>query len=130
MVEEGDLVEVDFREVEAGAKIEFDRVLLFHTGDEAKLGQPLIAGAKVLATVVDHPSTKTYIQKYRRRKNYRRFKGHRQYFLAVEITELVLPGWERPVSQEKPEDEDDTGDEGNEEEESGDEEGAETEDQK
>jgi large subunit ribosomal protein L21 len=117
MVEEGDIVQVDFREMEIGSRVEFDRVLLFHTGEEARLGQPAVAGAKVIAEVVDYPSTKTQIQKYRRRKNYRRAKGHRQYFLAVEIVELILAGWERPADQEPPEDETDTGEEGAEEEE-------------
>jgi large subunit ribosomal protein L21 len=116
MVEEGDVVQVDFREMEAGSRVEFDRVLLFHTGEQAKVGQPLLSGAKVIAEVIEHPSTKTYIQKYRRRKNYRRFKGHRQFFTAVEITELVLPGWERPKSETKPESARDTAAEGDEDE--------------
>jgi large subunit ribosomal protein L21 len=100
MVEEGDVVQVDFREVEVGGRVEFDRVLLFHTGDEARVGQPTVAGARVIAEVLDHPSTKTYIQKFRRRKNYRRFRGHRQYFMEVGIVEITMPGWERPASEE------------------------------
>ena len=109
MVEEGDVVQVDFREVEVGERVEFDRVLLFHTGDAARVGQPLVAGAKVIAEVLDHPSTKTYIQKFRRRKNYRRFRGHRQYFMEVGIVEITMPGWERPASDDQSE-----GDEGSE----------------
>lgn len=115
MVEEGDIVQVDFREAEVGSQVEFDRVLLFHTGDDARIGKPVVSGAKVVAEVLDHPSTKTLTQKFRRRKNYRRFKGHRQHFLSVGIVELVLPGWERPKSEEKPE-ESEEGSEGGEEE--------------
>jgi large subunit ribosomal protein L21 len=117
MVEEGDVVQVDFRELEVGSSIEFDRVLLFDTGDKARIGQPLVAGAKVIGEVLDHPSTKTQIQKFRRRKNYRRFKGHRQFFLEVGIAELVLAGWQRPVSEPEPEEPEDTGEEEIEEEE-------------
>jgi large subunit ribosomal protein L21 len=109
MVEEGDVVQVDFRELDVGSSVEFDRVLLFHTGDEAKIGKPLVTGAKVIAEVLDHPSTKTQIQKFRRRKNYRRFKGHRQFFLEVGIAELVLAGWQRPVSEPEPEEPEVTG---------------------
>ncbi len=119
MVEEGDIVDVDFREAEVGSQIEFDRVLLFHTGDDARLGRPLVAGAKIIAEVLDHPSIKTHIQKYRRRKNYRRTKGHRQYMMSVGIVELALAGWERPPDEELPEDETDGGEEGGEEEEGG-----------
>ena len=105
MVEEGDIVEVDFRDAEVGSSIEFDRVLVFNTGDEARIGQPLVAGAKVVAEVLELTSEKTVIQKFRRRKNYRRLKGHRQPFLAVGIAELVLAGWQRPPEPEKKEQE-------------------------
>lgn len=105
MVEEGDIVEVDFREAEVGSQIEFDRVLLFHTGTDARIGQPVVAGAKVVAEVLEETSIKTSIQKFRRRKNYRRFTGHRQPFLAVGIAELVLAGWERPAPEETPDQE-------------------------
>jgi hypothetical protein len=53
--------------------------------------------------VVDHPTVKTYLQKFRRRKNSKRFKGHRQEFTRVRIVELVLPGWERPPQEDEEE---------------------------
>ncbi len=99
-VDEGDLVRVDYREANAGDQVEFDRVLVFQTGERAVVGQPTVAGAKVRAEVVDHPTTKTYIQKFRRRKNYKRLRGHRQEFTRVRILELVLPGWQRPADEE------------------------------
>jgi large subunit ribosomal protein L21 len=46
----------------------------------------------VVAEVVDHPSTKLYIQHFRRRKNYRRLKGHRQPYTSIKIQKIVLPG--------------------------------------
>ena len=45
-----------------------------------------------VAEVVDHPSTKLYVQHFRRRKNYRRLKGHRQPYTSVRIQQIVLPG--------------------------------------
>jgi hypothetical protein len=50
----------------------------------------------VLAEVVDHPSTKLYIQHFRRRKNYRRLRGHRQPYTAVQVRSILLKGMEPP----------------------------------
>jgi large subunit ribosomal protein L21 len=91
-VSEGEVVKIDFRDkAEIGASLEFDRVLLSEKDGAATIGQPVIAGARVLAEVVDLPRTKTYIQRYRRRKNYRRFKGHTQPFTSVRVKQIVLP---------------------------------------
>ncbi len=88
-VQEGDLVKVDFREGEVGASLEFGRVLLTADGGTVNVGQPLLAGARVVAEVVGYPSTKTYIQKFRRRKNYKRLTGHRQPYTQVRIRQIV-----------------------------------------
>jgi large subunit ribosomal protein L21 len=95
-IEEGDVIKLDYREVEEGAQIELKKVLLYKNEDNLQIGQPTLAGARVLAEVIDHPSVKTYIQKFRRRKNYRRFKGHRQYFTRVQINHILLSGQEPP----------------------------------
>jgi large subunit ribosomal protein L21 len=93
-VSEGDRVKVDFRDAEPGKQLEFKRVLLYQSGDETRVGQPTIEGMRILADVVDHPSIKTYIQHFRRRKNYRRLKGHRQYYTELQIRNILLPGME------------------------------------
>lgn len=90
-VQEGDVVNVDFREAQVGSNVEFNRVLLTERDHETKIGQPLIAGARVVGEVVDHPSIKLYIQHFRRRKNYRRLRGHRQPYTAVRISKIELP---------------------------------------
>lgn len=91
-VQEGDVVRVDYREVDIGGSVEFDRVLLCQTDDNAtQIGQPVLSGAKVVGEVVEHPSTKLYIQHFRRRKNYRRLKGHRQHYTSVKIQKIVVP---------------------------------------
>jgi large subunit ribosomal protein L21 len=97
-VKEGDVVKVDFREAEIGANVEFDRVLLFKTNDDLKIGQPVLAGMRVVGQVVDHPSTKLYIQHFRRRKNYRRLRGHRQPYTSVLVKHILLAGQEPPVA--------------------------------
>src|SRR5262249_4860330 len=101
-VSEGDIVRVDFRDAEPGARLEFQRVLLYAGGDERRIGQPLVDGARVVAEVVDHPTTKVYVQHFRRRKNYRRLRGHRQPFTAVQIRNILLPGQEAPASPPPP----------------------------
>jgi large subunit ribosomal protein L21 len=90
-VQEGDVVKLDYREADVGASLEFNRILLAHSDNATTIGQPVIDGARVVAEVVDHPSTKLYIQHFRRRKNYRRLKGHRQPYTSVRIRQIVVP---------------------------------------
>jgi large subunit ribosomal protein L21 len=90
-VQEGDVVKVDFREAQIGASLEFNRVLLAQRDTGTTIGQPVIAGARVVGEVVDHPTIKLYIQHFRRRKNYRRMKGHRQPYTSVRISKIEVP---------------------------------------
>ena len=77
-------------EGEAGATVEFTEVLMLGGEGEAKIGKPLIDGAKVTAEVVEQGRAKKVIAfKKRRRKNSRRKKGHRQDLSKVRITEIV-----------------------------------------
>ena len=100
-VSEGDVVQLDYRDAEVGSRIEFNRVLLYGGGEDTRIGQPTIEGARVLGEVVDHPTTKLYIQHFRRRKNYRRLKGHRQPYTSVQIRNILLPGMETPPEPPK-----------------------------
>ena len=96
-VSEGDLVKVDFREIDEGGSVEFARVLLYRNGDELKIGQPTLDGMRVIGEVDEQTSTKYVIQHFRRRKNYRRLKGHRQPFTCVRIKHILLPGQQPPA---------------------------------
>ncbi len=88
-VQEGDVVKVDYREVEVGASIEFGRVLFLQQDADVKIGQPTVSGARIVAEVVGFPSTKVYIQHFKRRKNERRFRGHRQPYTSIKIKQIV-----------------------------------------
>lgn len=88
----GDKVRVDYRDAPVGSRVEFERVLLCANDGEVKVGQPTVAGMRVLGTVKSLPSTKIYVQHFRRRKNYRRLKGHRQHYLEIEVTNILMPG--------------------------------------
>ncbi len=68
---------------------EFDKVLLLKTTGGLTIGQPVVAGAKVLAEVLEHPTIKVNIQHFRKRKNYRRFRGHRQPYTRLRISSIV-----------------------------------------
>jgi len=90
-VQEGDVVNVDFREAQVGASVEFGRVLLVQNDAGAKIGQPTVSGARVVAEVVGLPTTKMQVQHFKRRKNQRRLRGHRQPYVAVKIKQIVAP---------------------------------------
>jgi large subunit ribosomal protein L21 len=75
---------------EPGATVEFGEVLLMGSGADVKLGNPLLKGSKVLATVVRHgKGEKVSIVKFRRRKHYLRQKNHRQSFTEVKVTDIT-----------------------------------------
>ena len=78
-VEEGQIINLDYRDLGAGETLTLDQVLLIGGGDVSpRLGKPLVAGASVTAEVVGvKQGDKIYIQKMRRRKNFRRRTGHR-----------------------------------------------------
>ena len=100
-VSEGTVIKVDWREAEVGAQIVFPRVLLHQNGNDTTIGRPTIEGVRVVGEVIDHPSIKVYIQHFRRRKNYRRLKGHRQHYVAVKVYAVVPSGQPVPPVPEK-----------------------------
>jgi large subunit ribosomal protein L21 len=89
LVREGDRVTIDRRDGEPGTEVVFDRVLLVAGSDEPKIGAPLVDGARVVGRVVrQFRDKKIIIQKFRRRKNMRRRRGHRQPYTTVQITSV------------------------------------------
>jgi large subunit ribosomal protein L21 len=101
-VEAGATVTIDYREAEVGQRLELGKVLLLSSGADTLIGQPLVSGARVLAEVVDFPSVKTITQKFRRRKNYRRLKGHTQPHVRVKVTHILKAGEATPPEAPKP----------------------------
>ncbi|MBN1436283.1 MAG: 50S ribosomal protein L21 [Sedimentisphaerales bacterium] len=92
-VEEGAMVCVDVRDLAEGqTEVEFDRILLVRDGDDTLVGQPILAGAKVVGKISGEAAdTKLYPMQFRRRKDSQRRIGHRQKYLAVEITSISKP---------------------------------------
>ena len=89
-VRQGDEITVDYLAGKAvGDTVSFDEVLLVG-GDETKVGAPLVAGAKVEATIKEQTSLpKVLVFKFKRRKGYKRTRGHKQVVSKVEITKIV-----------------------------------------
>src|SRR6266480_6158098 len=89
-VAEGDTVDVDLLDVDAGKTATFGEVLMFADGKHITHGDPLISGAKVTAEVVEQRKDKKVIAfKYRRRKGYHRTVGHRRKLTRVKIKSIT-----------------------------------------
>src|SRR5215510_4484614 len=87
-VEKGAKVRVPSLNQEVGASVELD-VLATGDGDNHKVGAPLVDGAAVTATVVDHGrEPKIVVFKKKRRKHYKRTKGHRQGYTTLKIESI------------------------------------------
>ena len=89
-VEEGQELEVDFRELAKGGELTFDRVLAVGGEGDLKLGTPQVEGASVSAEVLGVSfGDKLTVQKFRKRKNSRRRTGHRQMHTRVRINKIT-----------------------------------------
>jgi large subunit ribosomal protein L21 len=85
-VEKGDVLRLERLEGKVGSKVTLDEVLLVGGGDDLQLGSPKVAGASVEGTVVEQDrGAKIRVFKYKKRKHYRRTRGHRQHVTAVRI---------------------------------------------
>ncbi len=87
-VSEGDVIKVEKLGAEAGSAYTFDQVLVV-SGDEVKVGDPLVAGATVDATVLeDGKAKKIIVYKYKNKTGYHKKQGHRQPFTKVKIEKI------------------------------------------
>lgn len=88
-VHEGDVLFVEKLNTPEGETVQFDKVLFVGGGDDVKVGNPLVAGATVQATVNEHGrGKKLTVFKYKPKKNYSRKQGHRQPFSKVTIEKI------------------------------------------
>ncbi len=87
-VSEGDIIKVEKLNVEEGAKVSFDQVLLVG-GDDLKVGDPVVAGATVEGSVLKNgKGKKVIVYKYKRKTGYHKKNGHRQAFTQVKIEKI------------------------------------------
>lgn len=88
--EKGNLLTVQRVPSEKGDVVEFDSVLLLRDDTALKIGEPYVSGAKVKAVVEDHVrGDKVVVHKYKRRKRYKRTRGHRQELTLLRVEEIT-----------------------------------------
>jgi large subunit ribosomal protein L21 len=86
----GEKLKVEQLTAEVGAEVVLDQVLMVGEGDSVRVGQPMVAGATVKATVLSHGrGEKVGIFKMRRRKHYQKHQGHRQNYTELKIDSIV-----------------------------------------
>ena len=89
-VEQGKKVYVHRLAAEEGAKVEFDKVLLIEDGANITVGTPVVEGAKVTASVVEHvKADKVIVFRKKRRKTFERKNGHRQCMTQILIENIA-----------------------------------------
>ncbi len=92
-VTDGETLRVERLAGEVGQTVELSDVLLVASGEggeDVQIGTPVLKGARVVAEIVEQGrARKVLIFKYKRRKRYRRKKGHRQHFTSIRIKQIA-----------------------------------------
>lgn len=85
----GDKLRMETIHAEVDSQVIFDKVLLLGKDDEVLVGTPYVEGAAVTAKILEHgKDDKVIVFKYRRKKNYRKFRGHRQQYTFIQIESI------------------------------------------
>lgn len=88
-VSQGDVISVEKLSAKPGEKVELNKILMIG-GEKTVIGNPVVKSAKVIGEVIKQDrADKVIVFKMKRRKNYRRTRGHRQAFTSLKITEIV-----------------------------------------
>nr|NJM03626.1 50S ribosomal protein L21 [Desulfobacula sp.] len=90
-VQENQTLKVEKLDGTEGSQVEFDDILLFSDGETITMGSPKIENASVKARILKQAKDrKQIVFKYKRRKGYRRMKGHRQNYTEVQIDSIAV----------------------------------------
>ena len=101
-VEKGDEIKVALLDTESGKKVKFDNVLLTDDGKKVTIGNPVVSGATVSGTVINHGrDRKVIVFKKKRRKGYRRKNGHRQDFSLIQIDSISTSASKKKAAPKK-----------------------------
>ena len=88
-VSKGEKLKLEKLEIDVGKKVVFDQVLSIGEGKDINIGTPYLADVTVEAKVLDEGKDKKIeVVKFKRRKNYKRNFGHRQYYSLIEVTNI------------------------------------------
>lgn len=89
-VQQGMTLKVPLQDAEKGAKLTFSNVLLTANDASVQIGAPYVSGASVETEILAHGRfPKIRVQKFTRRKRYRRVKGHRQDYTEIRVTKIT-----------------------------------------
>ena len=95
----GARLRVPKQEGETGTSLTFDKVLLINDGKNTEVGEPILKGASVTGTIIEHGrNKKILVYKKKRRKGYQRKNGHRQWFTEIEFG-TIKAGKSKPVKK-------------------------------
>ena len=91
-IEKGDEIKVEKLDSDIGSKLSFDRVLLVKEDDKnISIGKPVVKGAAVKATILEHgKNKKVLVFKKKRRKDYKKLRGHRQEYSKIKIEDIKI----------------------------------------
>ncbi len=85
----GDMIDVELLTGNGSHEVVFEKVLLINSGNAVKVGKPVVSGAAVKGEIIEQiKDEKLIIFKYKRRKNSKTKKGHRQKLSRVKITAI------------------------------------------
>ncbi|WP_022667599.1 50S ribosomal protein L21 [Desulfospira joergensenii] len=88
-VHEEQILNVEKLEGTEGSEIEFEDVLMYSDGETVTLGSPNVENASVKARILEQgKGKKTLVFKYKRRKGYRKMRGHRQFYTQIKIDSI------------------------------------------
>ncbi len=91
--EEGQVIEVDRLTAEEGSTVELEQVLLLVDGENTQVGAPLVTGARIKASVLEHiRGPKILVFKYKSKMRYRVRHGHRQDYTRLRIDRIGAGG--------------------------------------
>lgn len=98
-----DVIEIEKVAGDAGEIVQLGEVLMLGGEGDPQVGAPTVSGASVAGQIVEQKrGDKIIVFKKKRRKNYRRKKGHRQHLTAVRITEILTGGKKPSKAAAKP----------------------------
>jgi large subunit ribosomal protein L21 len=90
-VEKDAIVDVDTFDAEADSSVKFDTVLMYVDGEKVLVGKPYLTNVKVSAKVIgDLQGKKVRGMKFKRRKNYQRFKSDRAQLTSLKVEGITL----------------------------------------
>ncbi len=103
-VAEGDVIKVEKLAGAAGDAVTFDQVLALGDDGGLRVGTPVLDGASVSAELLEQTrGEKIIVFKKKRRKNYRRKRGHRQYLTVLRVTDIAAEAEQRQAAAKQPE---------------------------